>query len=165
MDRKNLENVALSLRLSRYTFLRYMISIEFFIFLYWIISDILSKNFYGIILPLSLAFLMIYISKEIFFIIKNQKDEKIISIIKIFKLSLLILSITFIGLIINHELVFPYLNSKGFSLGLISIVILIMILSLKNALKIRDKKDKIYKRYKEYESKQNKKDKERIKYV
>lgn len=163
MKDKKLEDISLSLNLSRYTFLRYMTSIEFFIFLYWIISSLLSKKYLSMIIPLLLAGLMVVINKDIFIQIKNIKQSKIEKIVLLLKISLAIMVVCLLISLLNHKLLFPYIDSKTFVLVYIIVSILILALSTNNALKIRDKKDKIYKRYEEYRKKN--KNEERIKYV
>ncbi|MDD7463455.1 MAG: hypothetical protein SOW41_00405 [Anaerococcus sp.] len=162
---QKLEDVRLSMLLSRYTFLRYMTSIEFFIYLYWLISSLLSSNSWQAVFPFCLAFMMILINKEIFLLIKNNKKASTKKLVKMLKISMIILSISIVLTLTNYKLLFPYLNSKLFAITYLLLSMLIIVLSLHNATKIMENKDRVYKKYEEYKNKIKNINIERIEYV
>lgn len=161
MKDKTQIDVGLSLRLSRYTFLRYMTSIIFFICLYWFILNLPSKALEKLVLPIILGLIMIYINKELFALIKTPDKTTIDKTIKSLFLALFISLSSLIVSFINTRLVFAYINSKLFVFVFIAVIILLILLSIRNAKKIQNNEDRVYKNYKKFKDKKY----ERIKHV
>lgn len=161
MKDKTQIDVGLSLRLSRYTFLRYMTSIIFFICLYWFILNLPSKAPGKLSFPIILGLIMIYINKELFALIKTPDKTKIDKTIKSLFLALFISLSSLIVSFINTRLVFAYISSKTFVFVFIVVIILLILLSIRNAKKIQNNEDKVYKNYQKFKDKKY----ERIKHV
>lgn len=161
MKDKTQIDVGLSLRLSRYTFLRYMTSIIFFICLYWFILNLPSKAFGKLSIPITLGFIMIYINKELFTLIKTPDKTTIDKTIKSLIFALIISLISLILGFINQRLVFAYINSQSFVIIFVAVINLLVLISIRNAKKIQNNEDKVYKNYQKFKNKKY----ERIKHV
>lgn len=150
MEKDKLENIDLSLKLSRFTFLRYSISFIFFISLYWLISSILNRKIIEIIVPTIMSILMLIESKNLFNLLK---DYSLLTLENTYKIMLgagFIISISLIISIFNYELIFSYIKSKYFVIAFLLFLLLVIIISLINLKRIINNKDMVYKQYKKY---------------
>ncbi|MDO5047004.1 MAG: hypothetical protein Q4D88_00495 [Anaerococcus sp.] len=147
------EEVIRTMTISRYTAVRYLSTIVFFISLYRMIGSFLAKSLGVIIIPFIIGLNQILINGEIYRAMKFRNDGRLNFTIKLLSISLILTTISLILTGINYKIMFPYLTSKAFALILVGLAGLLSLISLLKAINIKNDDDKISKKIKEYKNK------------
>ena len=140
------KDVEKSLKIQRYTLLRYLNAILFFIYLHWLIGLVVSSKFIGAIIPFLLIILILITVKNQFASFTDKKVD--------IKISKDIYIINLVGLIIvalvsiyDYKIFFPYLGGKLYAYIILAIIIGVLIILYIRSNKIYKNKDKVYEKY------------------
>lgn len=140
------KEVEKSLKIQRYTLLRYLNAILFFIYLHWLIGLVVSSKFIGAIIPFILIILILVTVKNQF----TSFTDKEVNI----KISKDIYLINLVGLIIislvsiyNYKILFPYLGGKLYVYIILAIIIVVSVILYIRSNKIYKNEDKVYEKY------------------
>lgn len=140
------KDVEKSLKIQRYTLLRYLNAILFFIYLHWLIGLVVSSKFIGAIIPFLLIILILITVKNQFASFTDKKVD--------IKISKDIYIINLVGLIIialvsiyEYKIFFPYLGGKLYAYIILAIIIGVLIILYIRSNKIYKNKDKVYEKY------------------
>ena len=140
------KEVEKSLKIQRYTLLRYLNAILFFIYLHWLIGLVVSSKFIGAIIPFILIILILVTVKNQF----TSFTDKEVNI----KISKDIYIINLVGLIIvslvsiyNYKIFFPYLGGKLYVYIILAIIIVVSVILYIRSNKIYKNEDKVYEKY------------------
>lgn len=140
------KEVEKSLKIQRYTLLRYLNAILFFIYLHWLIGLVVSSKFIGAIIPFILIILILITVKNQF----TSFTDKEVNI----KISKDIYLINLVGLIIislvsiyNYKILFPYLGGKLYVYIILAIIIVVSVILYIRSNKIYKNEDKVYEKY------------------
>ena len=140
------KDVEKSLKIQRYTLLRYLNAILFFIFLHWLIGLVVSSKFIGAIIPFILIILILVTVKNQFASftdkevnIKISKDIYIINLVGL-------IIVSFVS-IYNYKIFFPYLGGKLYVYIILAIIIVVSIILYIRSNKIYKNEDKVYEKY------------------
>lgn len=147
------EEVIRTMTISKYTSLRYMSTIAFFICLYMIIGSVLVGDYKSILLFIIIDISQVLINNEIIGAIRFKNDGKLSKTFYLISVSLLISGLILILTLIDFKLIFPYLASKNFAIILSGLLFAILSIAVIKVCKIRNENDKISKKIKEYKSK------------
>lgn len=140
------KEVEKSLKIQRYTLLRYLNAILFFIYLHWLIGLVVSSKFISAIIPFLLIILILITVKNQF---ASFTDKKVnIKISKdIYIINLVGLIIIAIVSIYDYKIFFPYLGGKLYAYIILAIIIVVSIILYIRSNKIYKNKDKVYEKY------------------
>ncbi|MCW6701154.1 hypothetical protein NH288_03560 [Anaerococcus sp. NML200537] len=140
------KDVEKSLKIQRYTLLRYLNAILFFIYLHWLIGLVVSSKFIGAIIPFILIILILVTVKNQFASftdkevnIKISKDIYIINLVGL-------IIVSFVS-IYNYKIFFPYLGGKLYVYIILAIIIIVSIILYIRSNKIYKNEDKVYEKY------------------
>lgn len=140
------KDVEKSLKIQRYTLLRYLNAILFFIYLHWLIGLVVSSKFIGAIIPFILIILILVTVKNQFASFTDKKvNIKISKDIYIINLVGLII-VSFVS-IYNYKIFFPYLGGKLYVYIILAIIIVVSIILYIRSNKIYKNEDKVYEKY------------------
>lgn len=140
------KDVEKSLKIQRYTLLRYLNAILFFIYLHWLIGLVVSSEFISAIIPFLLITLILVTVKNQF---ASFTDKKVnIKISKdIYIVNLVGLIIVALVSIYDYKIFFPYLGGKLYAYIILAIIIGVSIILYIRSNKIYKNKDKVYEKY------------------
>lgn len=163
MNNNSFEDLDFSLKISRYTSLRYLTSFIFFMSLYRAVTCLLNNKFYEMIIPVFQILSMIIISINIVLIIYNNKQSSMKNTVNILKVNILTFSSYMLTLLIIKKNSMASLNDLKFKILFLFFDLSILIISSIKANKIINNDDRVYKKYIKINNKI--KGNERIKYV
>lgn len=134
------------IKIRRYTSLRYLNAILFFICLYWMISLFVLRLTLQAIIPLFIMVLIIITVKDHYHSFTN-KDVEIKRSKNIYGLIIIINIIVGIVTFRNYTLFFPYVANKDYALIMIGIMLILSVLLFVKANKIYKNTDRVYVKY------------------
>ena len=140
------KDVEKSLKIQRYTLLRYLNAILFFIYLHWLIGLVVSSKFISAIIPFILIILILITVKNQF---ASFTDKKVnIKISKdIYVINLVGLIIVSLASIYDYKIFFPYLRGRIYAYIILAIIIVVSIILYIRSNKIYKNEDKVYEKY------------------
>ena len=134
------------IKIRRYTSLRYLNAILFFICLYWMISLFVLRLTLQTLIPLFIMVLIIITVKDHYHSFTN-KDVEIKRSKNIYGLIIIINIIVGIVTFRNYTLFFPYVANKDYALIMIGIMLMLSVLLYVKATKIYKNTDRVYVKY------------------
>lgn len=134
------------IKIRRYTSLRYLNAILFFICLYWLFSLLLVGKKLSAIVPLIIMILILVTVKDHYY--SFTKKEVDIKRSKNFYMVITIINIIVsIVTFSNYSLFFPYVANKNYALILAGTMLILSILLYVKASKIYKNTDRVYVKY------------------
>ena len=133
-------------KIRRYTSLRYLNAILFFICLYWLFSLLLVGRKLSALIPILIMILILVTVKDHYYSFTNKdvdmKRSKIIYTLIVF-----IYIILAIITAIDYTKFFPYVANNNYAFFLLAVMIFLSILLYIKAIKIYKNKDRVYVKY------------------
>lgn len=134
------------IKIRRYTSLRYLNAILFFICLYWMISLFVLRLTLQTLIPLFIMVLIIITVKDHYHSF-TKKEVEIKRSKNIYGLIIIIYIIVGIITFSNYTLFFPYVANKDYALIMIGIMLILSVLLFVKANKIYKNTDRVYVKY------------------
>lgn len=140
------KEVEKSLKIQRYTLLRYLNAILFFIYLHWLIGLSVFGKFATALIPLILM-VLILVSVKNQYASFTDKEVKIKVSKDIYVINIIGLIVVLLTSICNYKIFFPYLGDKLYAYIVLMIMLILAILLYIRSNKIYNNKDKTYEKY------------------
>lgn len=134
------------IKIRRYTSLRYLNAILFFICLYWMISLFVLGLTLLALIPILIMLLILITVKDHYYSF-TKKDVEIKRSKNIYTVIIIINSIVTVITLSNYSLLFPYVANKSYALILTVIMLILSILLYVKASKIYKNTDRVYVKY------------------
>lgn len=151
-------DVAKAFKIRRYTSLRYLNAIVFFIYLYWAMNIYFVVSSPIIILPIILMASILITVKDQYASFKDNEEVDLHRSRIIYIINLALIIIVTLVTLKDYRIFFPYIACQNYALIVLGLILLTLALALAKSLKIIAGTDNIQKKYINYLEEQNNKD-------